>query len=495
MLLSTTFFVVATDTVAAAQDGDYTYTTSGSPAVATITGYTGSGGAITIPSTLGGAYATAAIGNNAFAYANKLTSVIIPSSVTTIGTGAFQSCTSLTTITIPNSVVSLGDSAFSNCNKLTSVTIGNGLSSIGYNMFGGCTSLTSVTLPNGITQIGDWAFEYCTALTTISFGSGLTTIGNHAFYYCTALTSITFLGLVAPTTIGVDWLYGANAGIGGHAYAASNFPAPGSVFPAGQSQGANGLLMSPGALDHFTMTGVPGSCTAGTAWTAGVVVTAYDTLNNIKIDFNGQVYFTSTDGTATLPFTSVSKYTFTSGTGLDNGVHTFAGAGFTLVTAGSRTITITTGAVSLSSSAITVNPAAIHHYYVYSTTPQTAGVGWTGTVTAKDAYNNTVTTDSSTVTMTNSGVAVFYTNNGYATVTTTYVLSSGVATIYVKDNTAQTITLTATAAGRTGSSGSIVIKPTAIHHFTMTGVPGSCTGGTAWTAGVVVTAYDVYNNI
>ena len=49
----------------AAQDGDYTYTESGGNA--TITAYTGAGGAISIPATLGvEGYPTVAIGDNAF---------------------------------------------------------------------------------------------------------------------------------------------------------------------------------------------------------------------------------------------------------------------------------------------------------------------------------------------------------------------------------------------------------------------------------------------
>ena len=50
MVLST-FIVTISNNVTAAQDGDYSYSVSGSPAVATITGYTGAGGTITLPST------------------------------------------------------------------------------------------------------------------------------------------------------------------------------------------------------------------------------------------------------------------------------------------------------------------------------------------------------------------------------------------------------------------------------------------------------------
>jgi hypothetical protein len=204
VLLLGAFLVVAPGSTLAAQDGDYTYTTSGSPAVATITGYTGAGGAITIPSTLGGYPVVAITGSyvwhgtwptNYYAYEGAfqdkaLTSVVIPSSVTSIGLNAFYECTSLTAVTIPSNVTSIGEAAFYSCQSLTSVTI----------------------------------------------GSGVTTIGDYALEQCTSLSSISFLGLVAPTTVGDNWINGTtHPGIRGHAYTASNFPAPGGVW--------NGLTM------------------------------------------------------------------------------------------------------------------------------------------------------------------------------------------------------------------------------------------------------------
>ena len=80
---------------------DYTYTVSAGKA--TVTGYIGAGGAITIPSTLGGA-ATATIGMNAFRSCTNVTSVIIPDGLTAIGNYAFYGCTVLTSVTVPSSV-------------------------------------------------------------------------------------------------------------------------------------------------------------------------------------------------------------------------------------------------------------------------------------------------------------------------------------------------------------------------------------------------------
>jgi len=154
----------------------YTYTTNNG--TITITGYTGSGGAVTIPSTING----------------------LP--VTSIGYDAFDSCTSLTSVTIPNSVTNIGIDAFYNCLSLTSVTIPNSVISIGDYTFADCTSLTSVTIPNSVTSIGNCAFIDCTSLTSVTIGNSVTSIGTYAFYNCTSLTSVYFLGN-APS-VGLD---------------------------------------------------------------------------------------------------------------------------------------------------------------------------------------------------------------------------------------------------------------------------------------------------
>jgi len=119
---------------------------------------------------------------------------------------------------------------------------------------------------------------------------------------------------------------------------------------------SSSIAVKPGVLGSFTMTGYPSSVTAGQSFDgSNVVVTAYDAYNNVKVDYTGKVYFTSTDGQAVLPYTSVTKYTFTIGAGGDNGVHTFLGSGFVLKTAGGQTVTVTDGSKSVTSSSIVVN--------------------------------------------------------------------------------------------------------------------------------------------
>ena len=146
---------------------DFTYTTNNG--TITITGYTGSGGAVTIPDTINGLPVTS-IGDNAFYYCTSLTSVTIPTSVTSIGDYAFYRCTSLTSVTIANSVTSIGNQAFADCTSLTAITVDTNnpaYSSVDGVLFNKSqTTLIqcpggkagSYTIPDSVTSIGDYAF-------------------------------------------------------------------------------------------------------------------------------------------------------------------------------------------------------------------------------------------------------------------------------------------------------------------------------------------------
>jgi len=114
-------FSLIPDTVHA-PPSDYTYVEYNG--VAMITGYTGAGDAITIPSTLGGLI-TGIIGNNAFNSSNGhlITSIIIPNSVTEIWDNAFYGCTLLQSITIGSDVTKIKYNVLKYCSNLISINL------------------------------------------------------------------------------------------------------------------------------------------------------------------------------------------------------------------------------------------------------------------------------------------------------------------------------------------------------------------------------------
>lgn len=131
------------------------------------------------------------IGNYAFSHCTSLRNVTIPNSVTSIGYGAFSHCTSLKSVSIPDSVTSIGDETFSWCIGLTSITIPDSVMSIGETAFSNCSRLTSVTIPDGVTSIRDRAFYNCSRLSSVSIPDSVTSIGDGVFSNCRRLKSMT----------------------------------------------------------------------------------------------------------------------------------------------------------------------------------------------------------------------------------------------------------------------------------------------------------------
>jgi len=121
------------------------------------------------------------IGNYAFSGTDlSSASIQIPASVQSIGEYAFSN-SGLTSVTVPSSVTSLGANCFSNCNKLSTATIEARISSIERDLFNGCNNLESVTLSDSVTSIGANAFANLSKLSSVSSWSNVTTIGNCAF--------------------------------------------------------------------------------------------------------------------------------------------------------------------------------------------------------------------------------------------------------------------------------------------------------------------------
>jgi hypothetical protein len=151
---------------------------------------------------------------------------------------------------------------------------------------------------------------------------------------------------------------------------------------------------SPAAATHFGVTTSAASAVAGTA--VGVTVTALDVSGGVASGYTGTVRFTSSDAQAGLP----AAYTFTAA---DHGVHTFPAVIFR--TAGPQTVTAAdqaVGSVTGTGGPVFVSPAAVDHLGLTAPAGSAPDVPFSVTVTAQDAFNNTVPGYTGTVGFTSS---------------------------------------------------------------------------------------------
>ncbi len=135
-------------------------------------------------------------------FGNEITEFDIPDGVTSIGDNAFSCCTGLTSVTIPSSVTSIGYyrspfgqksyNAFSGCDNLAifKVRVTDNaefcnnqivgiISSMGKPFTlvdGNGNEITEYNIPEGVTSIGERAFQNCTGITSVSIPQTVTTI-------------------------------------------------------------------------------------------------------------------------------------------------------------------------------------------------------------------------------------------------------------------------------------------------------------------------------
>jgi hypothetical protein len=239
---------------------------------------------------------------------------------------------------------------------------------------------------------------------------------------------------------------------------------------------------TPAATATFVVDGFPSPVTAGT--TASVTVTAEDAYGNTATGYTGTVHFTSSDPQAVLPDDAT----------LTNGIGTFD---VTLKTAGTQsfTATDTSDGTITGSVPVTVVAAAADHFLVTGSAadPDVAGTPFDVTVTAQDAYGNTVTTGyTGTVHFSSAdphGASLpdDYTfqpgDNGQAT------FPSG-ATLFTAGT--QDVTVTDAVNSLTGSASVTVVAAAADHFAVTTSATNPDVAGTPFD--VTVTVQDAYGN-
>jgi hypothetical protein len=221
---------------------------------------------------------------------------------------------------------------------------------------------------------------------------------------------------------------------------------------------------------------------------ADLTVTAKDGSGNTDAGYRGTVRLDSSDSTALLanPLTVLpASYTFTSA---DNGVHTFE---VLLHVAGSQTVKVTDTATSSLTSTGTVNvvPGAVK-VFAFSgvTSAVTAGNSQGFTVTAQDAFANTVTDYTGTIHFSSDDSQAGLPHN-YPFVAADNGVHAFSATLRTAGN--RTVTAVDTLdASATGSAG-ISVNSAAATHIGL-GIAASGVAGSA--LDVTVTAQDPFGN-
>ena len=178
---------------------------------ATVASYDSStqDGVIDIPDTVtsgGQPYTVTAIREYAFNPSTTITnvsSVFIPTTVTSIGGFAFRCCKFLATVTFAegSQLKSIGRHAFSGTisahPRFKEIQIPDSVETISTNAFHNCQDLESITLPASLETIESRAFSSCRNLSEIKLPTSLTTIDISVFDDCSSLETVFYNGSLA----------------------------------------------------------------------------------------------------------------------------------------------------------------------------------------------------------------------------------------------------------------------------------------------------------
>jgi hypothetical protein len=264
------------------------------------------------------------------------------------------------------------------------------------------------------------------------------------------------------------------------------------------------VTLSSGALDHFVLSAATTTPTAGAADNltitavdaAGNTVTGYSGSHNLTFSGAGTIgslspTVTNSSGTA-INFGTATAITFTNGVAA---VSTGPNGAMTLYKAETITVSVTDTSISGTSASITISAAAANKLsFTQSPSNTVAGVAFASqpVVTVQDQYGNTVTTDTSSVTIAVTGGTA--TLSGCAA--NPKAASAGVATFGgCTITTAGTYTLTATDGSLTSAvSGSFTISAAAANKLSFTQSPSNTVAGVAFASQPKVTVQDQYGN-
>ncbi len=215
----------------------------------------------------------------AYAFANgKITSIVIPASVTKINKGAFSGCSELTQVTFAENsqLKSIETDAF-NGSKIGSITLPETVTYVGNNAFAytsltefnfepkneatfgdyvfcGCKSLVEIALDENIKTMGDATFASCGSLKTVVMPA-VTSLGMGTFYQTTNIASVTFPE--GATTLGESTFFSYSFNFNNYSYTYSRYSSLTSVtFGSGVTEIGESVFVYCTALESIDLKNV-----------------------------------------------------------------------------------------------------------------------------------------------------------------------------------------------------------------------------------------------
>ncbi|MEW6607833.1 MAG: fibronectin type III domain-containing protein [bacterium] len=231
---------------------------------------------------------------------------------------------------------------------------------------------------------------------------------------------------------------------------------------------SNTFWVCGGEVEYFVISTI-------TTQTAGISfplsIKAYDRWRNIADMFNSSA--TLTDTSRTISPTKTTNFSL----GIWDGTVSITRAGTTLIMAGYQGKTGT-------SNPFFITPSSLDHFLIGTITNQTAGIDFPVVLTAKDAYNNTVTSFTDKVQLEDTSLTL------NPKLTTNFVAGiwDGIGSI----TRAGTSSITASYQGKTGTSNPFLVSHNSLDHF-LIGTMSNCVAGVPFP--ITIMAQDSYGNI
>ena len=283
-----------------------------------------------------------------------ITSLVIGEGITNVPDYSFGMHIHLTSVTLPSTLTSIGASSLEEC-AFTSITLPEGLETIGDYAFL-ASKFSSITLPSTLTTIGSSAFNDCQSLNSITIPANVTTIGESAFQNCIALETVTMLR-ATPPALGDLAFYDYNDII---------IPALTAIYVPAASVTA--YKKADGWSTYKDKIVAGGAPVAGNAVDGVYWATYYNSAANMKADANTTVYKAAINGTS-LTLTEIDDKVINAGEAV---ILKSTGANVSMTTQAAASTDDYSGN-ALEGVDVATAPAGGYKYYVLSNERSTLG--------------------------------------------------------------------------------------------------------------------------